>query len=90
MPPIDYEAEYNNRARVPEHPGDHRGLGPRCGGLSRREAAALRHLLRAGERQIIDLFHAASRSAAAATVVFIHGGYWQALDRSFFSIWRAG
>jgi arylformamidase len=20
MPPIDYEAEYNNRARVPEHP----------------------------------------------------------------------
>src|SRR4051794_26923597 len=35
-----------------------------------------------GERHRIDLF---SGDGAGAIVVFIHGGYWQALDGSFFS-----
>ena len=32
---VDYEVEYNNRARVPENPAHHRRLVARCGGLSR-------------------------------------------------------
>ena len=37
-----------------------------------------------GERQDIDIF-APDAPQDGATVLFIHGGYWQALDRSFFS-----
>ena len=84
MPPIDYEAEYNNRARVPEHPANIAGWA--------RDAQAYRDLnlpLRIAygpsERQFIDLFHAGAPDRAAATVIFIHGGYWQNLAPSFFS-----
>jgi arylformamidase len=78
---IDYEAEYNNRARVPEHPTHIAGWA--------RDAAAYRerHTPRAiaygpGARNIIDFFPGV---ATGPIVVFIHGGYWQALDGSFFS-----
>jgi arylformamidase len=79
--PIDFEVEYNNRARVPEHPGLIAGWA--------KDAAAYRekHAPRVvaygpGARHTIDLF-AADRGGPM--VVFIHGGYWQALDGSFFS-----
>jgi arylformamidase len=78
---VDYEAEYNNRARVPEHPGHIAGWA--------RDAAAYReqHAPRsiaygAGARNTIDFFPADN---TGPIVVFIHGGYWQALDGSFFS-----
>lgn len=81
MSAIDYEAEYNNRARVPEHPAVMAGWV--------RDAAAWREthpprLLRygPGERNRIDLFPG---SGDGPLVVFIHGGYWQALDGSCFS-----
>ena len=35
-----------------------------------------------GEREVIDLFEAAP---GAPVAVFLHGGYWQALDKSWFS-----
>src|SRR3954453_16469143 len=80
---VDYEVEYNNRARVPENPAIMAGWA--------RDAQAYRaaHQNRMqvipygpGERHRIDLF---SGDGAGAIVVFIHGGYWQALDGSFFS-----
>lgn len=81
MTAIDYEAEYNNRARVPEHPAVMAGWV--------RDAAEYREkqpprLLRYGpsERHRIDLF---AGSNDGPLVVFIHGGYWQALDASSFS-----
>ena len=80
---IDYEAEYNNRARVPEHPAIIDGWA--------RDAAAYREThpptviaYGSSERQRIDLFEPRPR-ASGALAVFIHGGYWQALDRHFFS-----
>jgi arylformamidase len=83
---VDYEVEYNNRARVPENPAIIAGWS--------RDAAAYRAAHRpkviaygAGERNRIDLF---SGDGAGAIVVFIHGGYWQALDGSFFSHLAAG
>lgn len=84
MTGIDYEAEYNNRARVPEHPGIIAGWA-RDAASYRDEAGARFSALPygAGERHVIDLFE--PKSAARATVVFVHGGYWQALDRSSFS-----
>jgi arylformamidase len=79
--PIDYEVEYNNRARVPENPALIAGWA--------KDAAAYRkmHTPRAipygsGARHTIDLFPG---DRGGPLVVFIHGGYWQALDGSFFS-----
>lgn len=72
---MDYEAEYNNRRRVPEHVE----IGMRW----QKASAAYRNLGRAaldqpygsGDRHRYDLFP--SESPAAPLVVFIHGGYWQ-------------
>jgi arylformamidase len=78
---VDYEVEYNNRARVPENPALIAGWA--------RDAAAYReqHTPRVipygpGARHQIDLF---AGDRAGPMAVFIHGGYWQALDGSFFS-----
>jgi arylformamidase len=83
---IDYEAEYNNRARVPEHPALIAGWA--------RDAKAWREQQRfhtvcygPGARQTIDVFPSRGEGDL---VVFIHGGYWQALDGSFFSHLAAG
>jgi arylformamidase len=89
---VDYEAEYDNRGRVPEHPAILAGWA--------RDAAAYRALRgeRAeldlgyghGERQKLDLFHPDDEAADAPLVLFIHGGYWQALDKASFSHIAAG
>jgi arylformamidase len=83
---VDYEVEYNNRARVPENPAIIAGWS--------RDAAAYRDAhppkviaYGTGERNRVDLF---SGDGAGPIVVFIHGGYWQALDGSFFSHLAAG
>ena len=83
---VDYEVEYNNRARVPENPSIIAGWA--------RDAAAYRdrHAPRAipygpGVRNSIDFFPG---TGEGPIVVFIHGGYWQALDASFFSHLAAG
>jgi arylformamidase len=78
---VDYEVEYNNRARVPENPALIAGWA--------RDAAAYRerHAPRSisygpGKRNVIDFF---TGDGKGPIIVFIHGGYWQALDGSFFS-----
>jgi arylformamidase len=83
---VDYEVEYNNRARVPEHPALIAGWA--------RDAAAYRERKAPrsipygpGTRHTIDFFPGDDN---APIVVFIHGGYWQALDGSFFSHLAAG
>jgi arylformamidase len=82
---MDLEAEYNNRQRVPEHPAHIAGW--------QRDAAAWREACPraelglaygAGEREKLDLLHP-SADGEAPIALFIHGGYWKALDRSFAS-----
>jgi arylformamidase len=84
MAAIDYEVEYNNRARVPEHPAIIEGWA-RDAKAYREANPPLRIAYGPSERQFIDFFHAPEPDHRAATVVFIHGGYWQNLDPSFFS-----
>jgi arylformamidase len=85
---IDYEAEYNNRARVPEHPSLIAGWA-RDAQAYRESGQGLFHTIcyGAGARNTIDVFASRSRGDM---VVFIHGGYWQALDGRFFSHLAAG
>jgi arylformamidase len=78
---IDYEVEYNNRARVPENPALIAGWA-RDAAAYRTQHSARRIIYGEGARHTIDLF-AGDRDGPV--VVFIHGGYWQALDGSFFS-----
>lgn len=78
MTGIDYEAEYNNRARVPENPALMAGWA-RDAAAYRAEHPPRRLTYGAGARNVIDLFEG---GRGGPLVVFIHGGYWQALDGS--------
>jgi len=83
---VDYEAEYNNRARVPEHPAHFAGW-VRDAAAYREKCAPRSIAYGPGVRNKIDFFPGNGNSAV---VVFIHGGYWQAFDGSFFSHLAAG
>ena len=79
--------EYDNRARVPEH--------PEIIARWKRDAEAFRASAKtdldlaygARPRNRFDLFHG---SSAGPVVVFIHGGYWRTFDKSVFSHMAAG
>jgi arylformamidase len=75
---IDYEVEYNNRARVPENPALMAGWA-RDAAAYREQHKPRRLTYGPGSRNVIDLFEGHSDGPL---VVFIHGGYWQALDGS--------
>ena len=88
MAAIDYEAEYNNRARVPEYEeifarwareaefyrADRLKNGRAELGLSYGDTP----------RQSIDLF-LPDAGEDAPLAIFIHGGWWRSLDPSMFS-----
>ena len=77
---LDLEKEYNNRARVPEHPGIIQSWAQ--GSAAYRETNPPREVAYGdGERHKFDFFAAGGGPA----VMYIHGGYWQNLEPSFFS-----
>jgi arylformamidase len=81
---MDLEAEYNNRARVPEHPDIIAGW--------QRDAAAFRAAaggeldLAYGDhaRQRLDVFRSKD-DQAGPMAMFVHGGYWVNFDKDHFS-----
>jgi arylformamidase len=90
---VDYEVEYNNRARVPEY--------AEIFARWERDAAAYRDRMKADEnaelglaygtspRQKVDLFFP-DATGHTPLAVFVHGGYWRSLDASSFSHVSAG
>jgi arylformamidase len=75
-----YDSQYNNRARIPGHPAILQGWAD--------DSAAARARLRDGVLDLaygddpserLDVFPA--RAPAAPVLVFLHGGYWRALDK---------
>jgi arylformamidase len=88
---MNYEAEYNNRARVPENPSIIAGWA-RDAALYRERNAPRSITYGPAARQRIDFFagEGFTGDPRGPIVVFIHGGYWQALDSSFFSHFAAG
>jgi arylformamidase len=95
MPAIDYEVEYDNRSRVPEH--------SEIFARWQNEAAAFRAGARDAElgiaygpspRQFIDLFPAKNRTLdddeQTPLAMFIHGGWWRSLEPAMFGQMAAG
>lgn len=79
--PLDPEGQYNNRALVPDHPAVMQRWRETA------EAARVAHppvgiAYGHGPREVMDLF---SSGDGAPVAVFLHGGYWQALDKDWFS-----
>ena len=88
MAAIDYEAEYNNRARVPDYE-DIFARWAQEGELYRidalkRDRAELGLSYGDTPRQSVDLFMA-DTGESAPIAMFIHGGWWRSLDPSQFS-----
>ncbi len=88
---IDYEVEYNNRARVPEHPQIFERW-TRDGAAYRDEAskegrAEIGLKYGPSPRQTIDLFkpRGGQKDSDSPLALFIHGGYWRSLEPSSFS-----
>lgn len=78
---VDLEAQYNNRARVPDHPAV-MAMWREQAEAARAAHPSVRIAYGEGAREVMDLFEAAPDAPVA---VFIHGGYWQALDKDWFS-----
>ena len=86
--PVDLEAEYNNRARVPEHPAIRaRWAADAAAFRARHPPEPLAY--GPGPRERLDLFLPPG-VARPPGVLFVHGGYWQALDRGAVSHFAAG
>lgn len=87
MPAIDYEVEYNNRARVPEHPAIFARWQKEAAAYrqqaSQEKRAQLGVSYGPGMRQFVDLFQADGTDAPVA--LFIHGGYWRSFEPASFS-----
>jgi arylformamidase len=78
--PAWLDAQYNNRARVPEHP-QHFARWAESSALAReklRSQLDIRYGNEPGET--LDVFPA--EKANAPVLVFIHGGYWRSLDKA--------
>ena len=77
------ERMYNNRMRVPEH-GDHFARWSAESALARRSLPCeLDVPYGDAPRERLDAF--AAKGKGAPLVVFVHGGYWKALDKSIHS-----
>lgn len=83
------DAQYNNRLMVPEYP-THLARWQTDSETARRESPAEFDLAYgSGPAETLDFFRAADQPTThprgAPVVVFIHGGYWRALDKKDFS-----
>jgi arylformamidase len=80
------DANYNLRAAVPEHPAWFERYAATSAAFRARWPGLLDLAYGDSPRQAIDLFLPESpQTPRPPLLVFIHGGYWQALDRKDFS-----
>lgn len=80
------DAQYNNRAAVPDFAGVVAGWQKDSETARAALSAHLDVAYGDGSRARMDIFPAAGDASGQAPVLaFIHGGYWQAMDKSVFS-----
>lgn len=87
---MDLQAEYDNRAKVPDSPAIiARWAEEAAAWRAAHPRSELGLAYGPGERERLDLFWPGpARDGPMA--MFLHGGYWQSLDRSWFSHLAAG
>jgi arylformamidase len=87
---IDYESEYNNRARVPEHPQIFERWAKAAEQFRASHAnAEIRVPYGRGAREYLDIFWPSARRDVPL-ILFVHGGYWRSLSPELFSHVAAG
>jgi arylformamidase len=74
-----HDAMYNNRELVPDHPGYFARWGAESEKARADGPCELDLRYGAGEGEALDVFPAPSGDAPV--LVFVHGGYWRALDK---------
>jgi len=79
------EREYNLRIRHPERDAVYARFASASAALRARWAGFRTIAYGDSPRQAIDFFPAPSPADRAPLFVFVHGGYWRALERSTFS-----
>ena len=87
---IDYEAEYNNTARVEDSAAISARWAVASAALAAKTKADVDIAYGGHPRQRFDLFLPEGENATTPIAVFIHGGYWQWRDRKDFSFTAAG
>jgi len=83
LTPEEVERGYNLRAALPDHPRWFERYAALSAAAVARFAPKRDLRYGPGPKETLDLF--VPPSEASATFVFIHGGYWRALDKSDFS-----
>lgn len=86
---IDYEAEYNNQARVPNHEQITRRWDAAAARFRDYATADLDVAYGNAARNVLDLFWP-GHDRKGPIALYIHGGYWQARDKSSFSHFAGG
>jgi arylformamidase len=78
------EREYNLRVRHPERDAVYRDFDARSAAYRARAACRLDLRYGDGPRCTLDWYAPSAPAAAPPLLVFIHGGYWRALDKRTF------
>ena len=73
------DAQYNNRARVPEHAAILERWGRASAEARERSSCQIDVPYGAGPNETLDLFSTAHPNAPV--LVFVHGGWWRSLDK---------
>ncbi len=77
--PAWFDAQYNNRARIPEHPAILRHWFEASVAARTRHPEMVEVAYGQTSRERVDVFPATS--PGAPVLVYLHGGYWRALDK---------
>jgi arylformamidase len=78
-PPEWFDAQYNNRARIPEHPAILRQWDERSHHARTSLDCVLDVAYGSDASERLDVF--TPQASDAPILVYIHGGYWRALDK---------
>ncbi|HYP70616.1 MAG TPA: alpha/beta hydrolase [Variovorax sp.] len=74
-----HDEQYNNRARIPEHPAILKHWADASAAALRRHPELVELAYGPAPREKLDVFPV--RSPGAPVFVYLHGGYWRALDK---------
>lgn len=79
--PAWYDAQYNNRARIPGHPAILAHWAEASAQALAASDGMQTHAYGPDATELLDLYPAHGGDAPAPVLVYLHGGYWRALGR---------